>query len=139
MQKEARLYYENIPIAEVCNFLTIACEQKLQFDGTEECKKKFEAAIGVDNFVSIRFYLALNRLQNRICSSCCNKNVEKSSLIKCQKCHLTYYCNQNCLDQDQQTHSKWCMQLMSIDAIDQGPMQTTIMRVVDTSSDNSSN
>lgn len=64
--------------------------------------------------------VVLNRLCNRVCSACANRN-DIYSLKRCGKCLMTWYCNDECFALDQSRHSAWCCKLTA--APDGGPAQ----------------
>ena len=44
---------------------------------------------------------SLSKKWNRLCWNCF---VETENLMRCSKCHITFYCNQNCQRQDWKVH-----------------------------------
>jgi hypothetical protein len=72
----------------------------------------------------LRTLIVNNRLGNRICNLCLDK--ESKSLELCNKCFLTWYCSATCYERDQKTHSRLCC---NPDADrDQGPMRQVVVK-----------
>ena len=43
------------------------------------------------------------------CHTCLNRPTT-GKLYYCVKCHLTWYCNEECRKKDEKQHAKWCCQ-----------------------------
>lgn len=95
-------------------------EVKFLFDVTHETD------YSGDRIMQAKAGVASNRLINRICNKCRNKD-DFWGLFACDKCEMTWYCSKACQAADADRHSKWCCQPDS--PPDLGPMGSSVVKL----------
>ena len=104
---------EKLPLSEVKRVLDATGDKDASF-------KKYR---------QIRMMLTLNRLCNRICNTCLNKE-NPLALMPCTFCGITWYCNERCMHDDTVKHQRWCCNPNA--EPDDGPMATALIRAPET-------
>lgn len=90
-------------------------------------KERNEAESLIKNDDHLRVMLALNRLQNPICDTCCKKGPDVELRI-CSRCCLTFFCSPECLEKGRDVHMLRCCRVKD-GVLDNGPMRIAIVKV----------
>ncbi len=119
--------YNAIPLTEVFYLLRVTkpdkcCTHDLEPQAEHEW---WLEVVGLKEIVNIQLSLANNRLMNRVCSQCTQREVS----IVCDNCQLTFWCPRECREAHRVVHSTWCKKPYG--PRDMGPMRTVVMRLPD--------
>lgn len=108
-EKDANLYFANIPDAEALRVSKI-CDDP---PSMEDMKK----------------FIAKTRSSNRICNRWSRgcKDGRAHNLLRCQNCHLTFWCSDSCKAADKESHEKWCLQKDAVDV--DSPLRMQLIQI----------
>lgn len=115
---------ENIPIIDVLNIIKIT-DPDIYSDYHEFKLPPERSKVLSKTIKDLKTKLAFNRISNRVCNQCVNKNFPKAQLICCEKCRLTFWCSEKCKKDNTAEHAKWCMR--DVDAVETGPMRVVLL------------